>query len=773
MAALGRNRLFCFYVLISCALVGVISILQCFKYDIFGTDLLLGWDSPEYVWGARQVLTDGPLYLVGTTRYPNLYVQLLAFLGYFAGNVVVVERVLPFVFIIVLIFANSRITHRITGNVHVAGLAALFTSLSINTLRLYADLNRNLMALSLSFVSFLLVSDFLSQNVVSRKMILGKTYLSIVAVFSVIMGTHFETFFVLVLSSILLGISSKNWRKLVALTFAWAIPTILLLAFLPQIPASYFLRIGQFTNELHLDEIFLWSGGSWILMGFLAVGVFHMSFRAIRRKDALAFLVFSWTSITVALFILTMQGIIPFSGQYAYRALLILPVPILFASAVFAFGSLLKDTFLEIGMSSPLKKYAVKINLKHVALVATASILLIGSTAIVLQHYDEFLTPYILRSSYDKVSYACEFLDKNGLSKPIVLFYGEHSYWFADLYSSYIGSEIGDHFSYKGDISGLLQYYATWSKYSNQTQRPNPILVITPYLYDKEVPYIITSYHIGQGIYVVPPTATISYEINYGPEVSVATESSIEEIKSEYLYADQNDPSIIVLRVTVGGHISYTFKDYPADWVFLKLEQGGDLSFPENDPHRLNGAIAEEGNDPTESTQDWSMSQTGTISVDNSPTKEGYANLKVEGFTDPWGNLGVKYNPVGTWDLTSQSFLAVWAKADTETTFSITLTDVAGNTRTYWDLKPDGSSATTHWKRFAVDLSNYTSQSQSFDLSRVDSVDFYVYSNPGKLLSFWIDDPVVDSAPTLEGVVRKARVHLEDPVTLYFWTRLD
>jgi hypothetical protein len=128
---------------------------------------------------------------------------------------------------------------------------------------------------------------------------------------------------------------------------------------------------------------------------------------------------------------------------------------------------------------------------------------------------------------------------------------------------------------------------------------------------------------------------------------------------------------------------------------------------------------------------------------------------------------------MGTWDLTTQPFLAVWAKADTETTFSITITDAAENTRTFWDLKPDGSSATMQWKRFAVNLNNYTSQPQSFDLSRVDSIDFYVCSNPGKHLSFWIDDLVIDSPPTSTGAINKARVHQEDPITLYFWARCN
>lgn len=769
MVAPGRSRLFFSYVIISCALVGAISVLQYCKYGLLGTDLLLGWDSPLYVWMARRVLTSGPFYFVGVSGYPYLYVQLLAFLGYITGDVVVVERVLPFIFTIVLIFANAKITYRITGNVHMAGLAALLTGLSINTLRLYADLNRNLMAVSLSFVSFLLISDFVNQDSVNRRSLLSKTYLATTIVFFVIAGTQLETFFVLALSSILLGVSSRNWKKLFALTLTWAIPTTVLLVLFPRLPLSYLHTTGWFTSELTIDKILLWSGGSWILLGFLTAGALYLSFRAVRQKDTLASMVLFWATTIAFLFILTTQKVIPFSAEYTIRALLILPIPVLFASAVFASATLLKDVFFEIGLSSPSERHAVRISLMQVALVFTISILVINSTAITTQHYDEFLTPYIPRSGYDKISTASQYLRSNGMSKPLVVFYGEHISWFSSLYSSYLRVEIGEHYLYQGDISGLLRNTVPgWHK---QIMFCNPVLLITPYLYDKEVPYCFARYHIGQGIYVIPPNSVVSYETSYGPAVTVTSDDGTKEVRSEYLYVDPDDSSLIVLRVVTSCYTSYTFENYPLEWAFLKLEQGGALSLPEKNPRRFNGTSAVEGNDPAESTEDWSMSQTGTMNISDFFRKEGNASLGIDGFTDSWGNLGARYNPHGTWGLQGQLSLAVWAKASEKTTFSMTLTDSSGNTRTFWDIRPDGESATTEWKRFAVNLGNYTSQSQSFDLSRVDSVDFYVYCDPGKHLSFWIDDPVIDDALTTGGAVYKARVLQEDLITLYFWTR--
>jgi hypothetical protein len=383
------------------------------------------------------------------------------------------------------------------------------------------------------------------------------------------------------------------------------------------------------------------------------------------------------------------------------------------------------------------------------------------------------MTPYITRPGYDKIRAASDFLSQNGFSKPLILVYGETANWFGQLCSSYIGAEIGSHYYYKGDLNALLHFTSGGQQYYQKAAFACPILLITPYLYDKEIPYYFTQYHIGQGIYIIPPSALITSEIDYGPAVTVTAGDGIREIRSEYLYADQDDPSLVVVRVAITGHTSYTFEKYPQNWVFLKLEQGGALSYPEKDPRRFDGAKAIAGNDPAESIQDWSTSQTGIISIDNSPVKEGQANLRIEGFIDSWGNLGARCNPQGTWDLSYQSSLAVWAKANENTPFSITLTDSAGSTRTFWDIKPDETSATTQWKRFTISLNNYTSQNGDLDLTKTDSVDFYIYSLPGRKMTLCIDDPVIDDALPVEQIVYKARVSEKDLIVAYFAARIN
>lgn len=148
------------YMILSFAIVVLIDGVQYYRYNMFGTDLLLGWDTPAYVWMAKQILLRGPIRAISAWNYPHLYTQMLAFFGWLTGNIVIVERFLPLLFVFLLIYMNFQILFKITNNVHISGLAAILTAMSINVLRLFADLHRNLMAFSLSFVALYLVSKF-------------------------------------------------------------------------------------------------------------------------------------------------------------------------------------------------------------------------------------------------------------------------------------------------------------------------------------------------------------------------------------------------------------------------------------------------------------------------------------------------------------------------------------------------------------------------------------------------------------------------------------
>ena len=157
------------------------------------------------------------------------------------------------------------------------------------------------------------------------------------------------------------------------------------------------------------------------------------------------------------------------------------------------------------------------------------------------------------------------------------------------------------------------------------------------------------------------------------------------------------------------------------------------------------------------------------LAIDTSTKKEGQASLKITGKTDSWGSLGVRYDSLGTWNLSGYSSISVWAKSNESTTFSISLVDSDDRSRTFWCLKAGEGSATTGWKRFVVNLTDYTSQTSGFNISAVDRIHLYVYSNVEKSMTFWIDDLTVDTSVALEKAIYKDRVPVNEMVVICFY----
>jgi hypothetical protein len=381
-----------------------------------------------------------------------------------------------------------------------------------------------------------------------------------------------------------------------------------------------------------------------------------------------------------------------------------------------------------------------------------------------------------------------------------------------------LGAEIGEHFAYYGDIEKLFQfvpskpeinydlylsqlekYYTTFyfneilgnfsgppplmfihdSYITNVTElMSHPIVIVTPEFYNEEIPYYLKPFYKGEGIYIIPPNSSINpSEITYGPEVTVTKNGKQTQVKSEYTYIDPYDPSIVYIKVNASsGYTSYNITNLPSSWIFQRIEQDGDPSFPETDPKRINGTKAYSGNDPADSINYWTLpvkEQNGTLQIDTLSKKEGFASLKISGKTDSWGNLGVRYDNPGTWNLAGYSSINVWAKCSESALLSITLVDQYGGSRTFWAMKAEGSSATTSWKGFTVNLTDYTSQTMDFRISSVDYINLFVYSTVGKNLSFWIDDLTVDTALNLHSFVYKDRVPVDEVVVAYFYTRIE
>jgi len=791
------------------ALLIMIVLIQYYRYGIFGTTLMLGWDSPSYIWLAKYILTKGPIHMIQGWSFPYLYTQLLAFLGYLTGDLVLIGRILPIAFCTLLIYANSKIVLKISRNIFVAGLTAFLTVLSVNVLRVFSDLNRNLMAFSLAFVAFLLIP-----NLDYERPILNKKWLFFIFVLFVIAGTHLETYVILAFSLLLYGLMNRNWRKFFTLIFASATPVAVLISVFPAYFFGYMNTVVIFQQELTFNDIALWTGGSWTLLVFLVVAS-YLFWKSRLRNDELVSLVFSWCFVIFLIVASIGLRVIPFSREFALRGLYNMPTPLLLALAVSGCRTHLMKWQPKLKLSFGGGTHSVEIGLRRVLLVLIVFCIIVGTVLTVAQNCDVFLTPFISHSSHEKIIKAKEYFTHHNLSVPIVIFRGYPPINVVSLYRNYLGAEIGEHFAYYGDIPNLFrllpsqpkidydpylsqleEYYLT-SYYNelignitgtppslyyhdthvtNETLKSHPILIVTPEFYNEEVPCFFKPFCIGEGIYVIPPNSTNPSGIPYGPEVTVVKNGTLASVRSEYC-PNPSAPSVLYLKVNgSSGYTSYNFTTPSSDWAFLNIEQGDDVSFPEKNPKRINSTKATIGNDPADALTDWSTlwsEQNGALRIDTSSKKEGFASLKVSGKTDSWGCLSVKYDSTGTWNLSGYSSIGIWAKCNESAIFSISLVNSDENSRTFWYLKAEEESVTSDWKRFVANLTDWFSQTPGFNISAVDWMYLYVYSDVEKDLSFWIDDLTIDISLDLETFVYKDRVPTDETVVAYFYTRTE
>src|SRR5438552_3356625 len=137
---------------------GLGTLVVLVQYARYGTERFLGWDTPFYVYQTVVIDQLGLGAALQSWHYPHLYVVLLWAIGKGVGNVALAERILPFFWLFILLAAYQRIAFGLTKSRFQANFAVVLAGVSFNTVRLLADLNRQLMALSLSLVLLVLLA---------------------------------------------------------------------------------------------------------------------------------------------------------------------------------------------------------------------------------------------------------------------------------------------------------------------------------------------------------------------------------------------------------------------------------------------------------------------------------------------------------------------------------------------------------------------------------------------------------------------------------------
>jgi len=493
---------------------------------------MLGWDSPSYVALAKELTKSGELQTIGAWTYPQLYVQLLATLGFALGNITLSERILPLFFAFLTVYSSYLITFRISTNVHIAGISALLQAFSISFLKIVSDNNRNLMALSLSFVVILIVEG------VGKGQPRLRDYLILTALTMAIAFAQFETFGILSLTLIISALLSRKIQQIITSSLIVGIPTVLTVVAFPGFLVNYFQTPIQTAKQtLGLADLSYWIGGSALTLGVFVLGYAYALRKWRRNNSTLSLLMFVWSTILLGIFFAVYVGVLPLQAEFGVRALLVIPSDVMISLGVMVVWAVI------LTLLRPRKLSLVRIGSRGLTTTLTAVLvvaLLLANGAFGASQSGVYFNPYISTASYNKILLATNYVkDQNG-GVPIFLFDGSIGY--ASLYRSYVSELIGENFAYYGTLSNFLQLKPTVSNSSdpyvseseislsrsylaemsgnisgpspfihtsyitnNSTLNSHMIVFITPELDNDTLPSVVDKFLIGNGIYVVPP----------------------------------------------------------------------------------------------------------------------------------------------------------------------------------------------------------------------------------------------------------------------------
>ena len=524
---------------VALAIAMTISPLVAFSlahYTRYGFRLFLGWDTTTYVWWAELVYERGPLSLI-LQGYPNLYILTLAALGTLLGSASIAERILPFVVSIPLAYAYYRLGSEIASNQKIGYLGALLGGVTINTIRLFSDLHRNLLAFSLSMAVGALVSSRLSSKPFSWGQEKKRALLLWLPMLTIVAYTQIETYVVLALTLLLLFSTTRDTRTAIVGAMLVATPILVALPLIWHFLLNYeaALRIYGIpaSPPIILGEGLLFLGG--LALPGMAVGLVDLVRKARFGSQSAHFLVL-WL---VAIALLFPVGFV--LGLPIFRLFYIVPVPLLTVLSIppsVRYGprlarmlSLKRLPFLRI-RTRFVKGYAIPS--AAMALVLTATLLTSVTTS------DLFLRPYVSQADVSRLLEAAEIVRSLGYDQPILVMYGQTAADLNPIYRAYFGIEIPSSLAYYGKLQYVFSLPPPKDVYNWQYNPPfeqansvkyrteilaqlgtysavgsHPIVIVGGKTYDRPLSEsFITKFERAPGIYIIPPNGLTPQEID-------------------------------------------------------------------------------------------------------------------------------------------------------------------------------------------------------------------------------------------------------------------
>jgi hypothetical protein len=774
------------------------------EFQVFGSRFMLGWDNPNYVRLANELTgSPGPLQTLAAWSYPQLYVQLLAAVGYIAGNVTLVNRVLPLAFGLLSIGAVFLVVRDISSNIHIAGLSAILQATSISFLKLVSGNNRNLMAFSLVFVAMLLV-----QRLWTRKTV-PKDYLYMTTLSGIIAGTSFETFLIFSLTLIISGLLTRKRRNIIMSILVSIVPVILLFAAFP----SYLLTYAETVQApiqtpkqvLGQAELYYWMGGSLVMVLISLVGIAYALTRWRKKNDPLSLLIFVWSGLLLSIFVAAYVGIEGLQAEFGVRALLLVPVYVLAPLGVFVLctwiSRILRQRRLQVG---EIGSGSIANTLAIVLVIG----IILTSSGFGVSESGTYFNPYISATTYNKMVLTANYVGQRTQVVPVVVFDGSAGY--DSLFRGYIGALMGEHFAYYGDVNNLLQlkptppnssdaYTASLeallsklyldelggnatgpTEFGHQSYITSPnmlmlhtIILITPDLYDGPLPGFLAPFLIGNGIFVVPPGGlSAPQQQSISPSLTISRDGNVAQISGVYTSLNTADPSDRYLTVNASsGFQTYNITSYPSDWTFLGIRQGGNPSSLDFQPMRPNGNAAMVGNDYADSLVRWTpIPGNATIQTDTVSKMEGRASVSVYGTGDLFGNTGLTLSTPDA-DISAYNSISFWARCLFCSSIALGLEDSAGGFRLLYpptDLGPPG----LQFKRFTFNIGTSSGGGGGLNLRSILSISFLALSEHRTPTTLWIDDVVVQNEGSNSPSLYKGRVLPRDAVEFLFEERI-
>jgi hypothetical protein len=305
--------------------LAIVVALTLVQYARFGTGTLLGWDSAYYVYLTTLIEDHGLGTMIVLWHYPHLYVVGLWAVGKALGDFTLAERLFPFVWLTLLLLLYQRISWNLARRPFISSLTVILAAVTLNTIRIYAELHRGLMALVFSYA----VLIELSRRTTPLLQWNRSSVLIFLLLFA-IAATHLETYATLAIALIGSAMFRRDGRRALVYVLFLSLPIAILSPLLYGFFVEYPLRIDVLTPpELVLDPatVLLFAAGSLATLPFAVMGGLYLFQRA-KGGDPLAELLFSWTTGLVALFVIFVVGLVRLP---AVRVLYLVPVPILLA----------------------------------------------------------------------------------------------------------------------------------------------------------------------------------------------------------------------------------------------------------------------------------------------------------------------------------------------------------------------------------------------------------------------------------------------------------